>query len=47
MKDMLKEKLITEDEERRTQDEIQKITDKFIAEVEKVLTAKEAELMEV
>jgi len=47
LKDMLKEKLITEDEERRTQDEIQKITDKFIAEVEKVLTAKEAELMEV
>ncbi len=47
LKDMLKEKLITEDEERRTQDDIQKITDKFIAEVEKVLTAKEAELMEV
>jgi len=47
LRDMLKEKLITEDEERRTQDEIQKITDKFIAEVEKVLTAKEAELMEV
>lgn len=47
LKDMLKEKLITEDEERRTQEEIQKITDKCIAEVEKVLAAKEAELMEV
>ena len=47
LKDLLKEKLITEDEERRTQEEIQKITDKCIAEVEKVLAAKEAELMEV
>jgi len=47
LKDMLKEKLITEDKERRTQEEIQKITDKCIAEVEKVLAVKEAELMEV
>lgn len=46
-KDLLKEKAISEDEERRAQGEIQKITDKFIAEVEKMLAAKEADLMEV
>lgn len=47
LKMLLKEKEITEDEERRAQDEIQKLTDKYIAEVEKVLEAKEAELMEI
>lgn len=47
LKDMLKEKLISEDEERRAQDDIQKLTDKYIAEVDKVLAGKEAELMEV
>ncbi len=47
LKDMIKEKLISEDEERRAQDEIQKLTDKYIAEVDKVLAGKEAELMEV
>jgi len=38
---------ISEDESRRHQDDIQKTTDKFIAEVEKVLSAKEKEIMEV
>ena len=47
LKDMVKEKLISEDEERRAQDDIQKLTDKYIAEVDKVLAGKEAELMEV
>lgn len=47
LKMLLKEKEITEDEERRAQDEIQKLTDKYIAEVDKVLEAKEAELMEI
>ncbi len=47
LKDMVKEKLISEDEERRAQDEIQKLTDKYIAEADKVLAGKEAELMEV
>ncbi len=47
LKDMLKEKLISEDEERRAQDDIQKLTDKYLAEVDKVLAGKEAELMEV
>ncbi|MFF2888108.1 ribosome recycling factor [Paenibacillus sp. NPDC057967] len=38
---------ISEDESRRHQDDIQKTTDKYIAEVEKVLSAKEKEIMEV
>ena len=47
LKDLVKEKMISEDEERRGQEEIQKLTDKHIAEVEQVLAAKEADLMEV
>ncbi|CAM2891370.1 ribosome recycling factor [Paenibacillus sediminis] len=38
---------ISEDESRRHQDDIQKVTDKFIAEVDKILAAKEKEIMEV
>lgn len=47
LKDLLKAKSITEDEERRYQDEIQKLTDKCINEVDSQLGKKEAELMEV
>jgi len=47
VKDLLKEKEITEDDDHRAHDEVQKITDKHIAEVDKLLTEKEAELMEV
>lgn len=47
VKDLLKEKEISEDDERRAGDEIQKITDKFIAQVDKDLSAKEADLMEI
>lgn len=47
IKDLLKEKLIGEDEERRAEDEIQTITDKYVAEIDKLLAAKEAELMEI
>jgi ribosome recycling factor len=47
LKDLLKEKEITEDEDRRGQEEIQALTDKYVAEVEKLLQEKEAELMEV
>ncbi len=47
LKDALKAKTISEDEERRAQDEVQKLTDKTIAEVDKQFTAKEAELMSV
>lgn len=44
-KDLLKDKEISEDEERRAEDQIQKLTDQYIAEVDKVLENKEAELM--
>ncbi|GLS27994.1 ribosome recycling factor [Marinibactrum halimedae] len=47
VKALLKEKEISEDDERRAGDEIQKITDKYIAEVDKALTKKEADLMEI
>lgn len=47
IKDLLKEKEIGEDDERRAADEIQKITDKFISQVDKALAAKEADLMEI
>ena len=47
LKALLKEKEITEDDERRAEEAIQKMTDKFVAEVEKLLTEKEAELMEI
>ena len=46
-KSLLKDKDISEDEERRAQDEIQKLTDKYVAEVDGVLAVKEQELMEV
>lgn len=45
IKDLLKEKEITEDEQRRGEDQIQKLTDKFVAEVDKLLEAKEKDLM--
>ncbi len=45
LKDLLKAKTVAEDEERRAQDEVQKLTNRFIAEVDKVLEAKEADLM--
>jgi ribosome recycling factor len=47
LKDALKKGEIPEDDERRTQDEVQKLTDKYIAEVDKMLAAKEAELMQI
>ncbi|SEN33808.1 ribosome recycling factor [Nitrosomonas marina] len=47
LKELLKSKEITEDDERRGQDEIQKLTDHYIAEIEKVLQTKEAELMAI
>jgi ribosome recycling factor len=46
-KELLKEKEISEDDERRAQDEIQKLTDRFVQEADKLLAAKEAELMEI
>ncbi|MDB5887789.1 MAG: frr [Rhodocyclales bacterium] len=47
LKDALKAKEIGEDDERRTQDDIQKLTDKYIAEVDKMLAHKEQDLMQV
>ena len=47
IKELLKEKMIGEDEERRAEVEIQGITDKHVAEIDKLLAEKEAELMEV
>lgn len=46
-KQLLKEKEISEDEERRAQEVIQKLTDQFIEQVEQVLQEKEKELMEI
>jgi ribosome recycling factor len=47
LKELLKEKEITEDDLKRGEDQIQKLTDSFIAEVEKMLQDKEADLMKV
>jgi ribosome recycling factor len=47
LKDALKKGEIPEDDERRAQDDVQKLTDKSIAEVDKMLAAKEAELMQI
>lgn len=45
LKDLLKQKQVAEDEERRAQDDIQKLTDRYIADIDKMLQAKEADLM--
>jgi ribosome recycling factor len=47
LKDLLKQKKVAEDEERRAQEEIQKLTDRYIAEIDKLLQVKEADLMAV
>lgn len=47
VKDLLKEKEISEDEARQSEDEIQKITDKFIKQVDELLAGKEKDLMQV
>lgn len=46
-KDLVKAKTLSEDEERRAQDEVQKLTDRFVHEIDKLLAIKEAELMAV
>jgi ribosome recycling factor len=46
-KDLIKEKEISEDEERRAADDIQKLTDKFVADIETAVKQKEADLMAV
>lgn len=47
LKELVKDKEISEDEERRAQDEVQKLTDSFTAQIEKMLVEKEADLMEI
>ena len=47
LKELLKKKECSEDEERKAQDEIQKLTDKYVAEVDKQFTQKESELMAI
>jgi ribosome recycling factor len=46
-KKMLKDKAVSEDDERRAQDDIQKLTDRHIVEIDKLLAAKEQELLTV
>lgn len=46
-KDLLKAKEISEDEERRAQDDVQKLTDRCIADIDKLLSQKEAEILAV
>jgi len=47
VKDAVKEKLISQDDEKRAQDEIQKLTDKHVADIDAALAAKEKEIMQV
>lgn len=47
VKSLLKDKEITEDEDRAAQDDVQKVTDKYVAEVDKLLVEKEKDLMEI
>lgn len=47
IKALLKDKEISEDDERRAQDEIQKLTDKYVAEVDAALAVKEKDLLEI
>jgi ribosome recycling factor len=47
LKDLVKQKAISEDDERRGQEDVQKLTDRFVAEIDKMLNAKEQEIMTV
>jgi ribosome recycling factor len=47
IKELLKEKEISEDQDHKAQEDIQKITDRFIADIDKMLAAKETDLMEI
>jgi ribosome recycling factor len=47
VKEMLKEKMISQDDERKAQEEIQKLTDRFVAEIDQQLAAKEKEILQV
>jgi len=47
VKELIKEKEISEDDERRAEDQVQKTTDAHIADVDRILAEKEGELMEI
>ena len=47
VKDLLKEKMIGEDEERKAEGDVQQITDKYVGEIDALLAEKESELMEI
>jgi ribosome recycling factor len=47
VKKLVKDKLASEDDERRAQDEVQKLTDRTVAEVDRLVQGKEAEIMAV
>ena len=47
LKDLLKAKSVSEDDERRAQDDIQKLTDRYVIEIDKLLQAKEQEILTV
>ncbi|MER1967210.1 ribosome recycling factor [Castellaniella sp. GW247-6E4] len=47
LKKLVKDKEISEDDERRSQDEVQKLTDRYVAELDKLVSQKEAEIMTV
>ncbi len=47
LKKLLKDKAVSEDDERRAQDDVQKLTDKFVAEIDKLMADKEKEIMTV
>ena len=47
LKDALKKKLITEDDDKRSEEAVQKFTDRFISEVDKLVSAKEKDIMQV
>ena len=47
VKDLLKKKLVSEDDDKRAEQEVQKVTDRYIAEVDKLVVAKEKEIMQI
>jgi len=47
LKKLLKDKVVTEDDERRAQDEVQKLTDRVVAEIDRLVHAKEGEILAV
>ena len=47
IKELMKEKMVSEDEEHKGEDDVQKLTDEFVAKIDSVLAEKEKELLEI